>query len=262
MGSRENKLPQLRPLYRPRKLSQEVAARITAYITREKLPVGARLPTEEQFKSALGVSRTALREAIAVLRGEGLISTQQGLGAFVAADVASRQFKLDGDQLKSVALALEVMELRASVEAESAYLAAKRGSLAARRKIGSALAALERTIRRGESAIREDFEFHRAISLATGNQQFTRFLEYLGQFIIPRQSIRTGHQDAAGQRAYLERIQAEHRAICDAIQSGDADGARKAMAQHLSNSRERYRRLAETLQKDKRRSNGRSKAAR
>jgi DNA-binding FadR family transcriptional regulator len=250
----------MRPLYRPRKLSQEVAARITAYISREKLPIGSRLPTEEQFKTALGVSRTALREAIAVLRGEGLISTQQGLGAFVAADVSSRQFKLDGDQLKSVAIALEVMELRASVEVESAYLAAKRGSAASHRKIGSALAALERTIRRGESAIREDFEFHRAISLATGNQQFTRFLDYLGQFIIPRQSIRIGHQGQSDQRAYLEQIQAEHRAICDAIQSGDADGARRAMWEHLTNSRERYRRLAATLQKEKRGNGARRKA--
>jgi len=99
-------------------------------------------------------------------------------------------------------------------------------------------------LRRGEAAIEEDFAFHRAIAAATGNPQFPHFLEYLGRFIIPRQSIRVAAHRPEGQRAYLETFQREHVAICESILAGDAERARDAMRQHLGNSQARYRRLA------------------
>ena len=81
--------------------------------------------------------------------------------------------------------------------------------------------------------------FHRAIAQATGNAQFPRFLEYLGRFIIPRQTVRL-----SGARAYLDAFQHEHRTIRDAIRKHDSAAARAAMRQHLLKSRERYRKLA------------------
>ncbi|MGH6793323.1 MAG: FadR/GntR family transcriptional regulator, partial [Methyloceanibacter sp.] len=87
----------------------------------------------------------------------------------------------------------------------------------------------------------EDFAFHRAVAEATGNPQFSRFLEFLGRYIIPRQSVRT---EAPSLRGYLETIQAEHRAILGAIRDGSISHARRAMRRHLLRSRERYRRLA------------------
>ncbi len=98
---------------------------------------------------------------------------------------------------------------------------------------------MDRAIARNESAIDEDYAFHRAIAEATGNAQFPRFLEYLGRFIIPRQTVRL-----SGARAYLDAFQHEHRAIHDTIRKHDSTGARAAMRQHLLKSRERYRKLA------------------
>jgi len=77
-----------------------------------------------------------------------------------------------------------------------------------------------------------------------GNPQFAHFLEYLGRFIIPRQSIRVAAHRPEGQRAYLETFQREHVLIFAAISAGDAAAAREAMRQHLGNSQARYRRLA------------------
>src|SRR4029077_18687036 len=99
-------------------------------------------------------------------------------------------------------------------------------------------------IARNESAIDEDYAFHRTIAEATGNTQFARFLEYLGRFIIPRQTVRMEPIRASGARAYLDAFQQEHRLIHDAIQNHDSTGARSAMRQHLMKSRERYRKLA------------------
>lgn len=208
------------------------------------LSPGVRLPTEQEMSSAIGVSRTVVREAVAALRAEGLVVTRQGAGTFVATDVAKRPFRIAVEGLTSVEEVLNVMELRASVEAEAAGLAAIRASIAARRRIRKALGEIDRAIARGESAIPEDFSFHRSIAEASGNPQFSHFLEYLGRFIIPRQSIRVAAHRAEGRHTYLEMIQDEHRSIFAAIEAGDAATAREAMRRHLTKSQARYRRLA------------------
>jgi DNA-binding FadR family transcriptional regulator len=146
------------------------------------------------------------------------------------------------------------MELRTSIEVEAAGLAAERCSAAARLRVTRAFAAMERAIAQGESGIDEDFAFHFTVAAATANPQFPRFLEYLGRFIIPRQSIRLTGRDEKGQHAYLQMILEEHRAIRDAVAEGDAAAARRAMRKHLIGSQTRYRALFPDA-KD-RRSNG------
>jgi DNA-binding FadR family transcriptional regulator len=234
----------LRPVQSPPRLTREIAERIADEIATARLPPGAKLPTEQEMVAAMGVSRTVIREAVAALRAQGLIVTRQGAGAFVAADADRRPFQLAIDGLPSIAEVLDVMELRASVEVEAAGLAAERGTQAARRRVAAALKAIDVALDRGESAIAEDFAFHRAIAAATGNPQFAHFLEYLGRFIIPRQSIRVAAHRPEGQRAYLALFQREHAAIAAAVAGRDPDAAREAMRSHLTNSQGRYRRLA------------------
>jgi len=234
----------LRPVMPPPRLTREIAERIADEIATARLPPGAKLPTEQEMVAAMGVSRTVVREAVAALRARGLVVTRQGAGAYVAADADRQPFRLALDGLPSIAEVLDVMELRASVEVEAAGLAAGRGSLAARRRVGAALGAIDAALARGESAIDEDFAFHRAIAAATGNPQFAHFLEYLGRFIIPRQSIRVAAHRPEGQHAYLESFQREHALIADAITQRDIAAAREAMRRHLTNSQSRYRQLA------------------
>jgi GntR family transcriptional regulator, transcriptional repressor for pyruvate dehydrogenase complex len=245
LPDRADKHP-ISPSVRPaRKLFHEIAESIAAEIIRTKLPPGARLPTEQQMATAMGVSRTVVREAVAALRADGVVTTRQGAGAFVSTEIEKRPFRLAVEGLPSIREVIDVMELRQSVEVEAAALAAERSSAASRREIGQTLAAIEAAIERGESAVDEDFAFHHAIAAATNNVQFWWFLDYLGRFIIPRQSIRIAAHQGGSQRAYLEMIQREHRAIFAAIEARNAGAARRAMRRHLSNSQTRYRRLAE-----------------
>jgi GntR family transcriptional repressor for pyruvate dehydrogenase complex len=229
----------LAPLAPPRNRTAEVVERLAAEIGSGRLKPGARLPTEQEMVAALGVSRTVVREAVAGLRAQGLVTTRQGLGAFVASDPQRRPFRIDPEGLQSLEAVVDLMELRMSVEIETAGLAAERATAKQIRGISQALAAMDRAIARNESAVDEDYLFHRAIAEATGNQQFPRFLEYLGRFIIPRQTVRI-----SGGRAYLDAFQREHRSIHDAIRKHDSAGARAAMRQHLTKSRDRYRKLA------------------
>ena len=233
-----------RPLGPPRNRTTEVVERLAAEIASGRLARGARLPTEQALTEALGVSRTVVREAVAALRAEGLIETRQGVGAFVARDVQRRPFRIDPDQLRTIGEVVNVMELRIGLEIEAAGFAAERADAPLRNRIAAALRAIDAAIKRGDAAIDEDFAFHLAIARASRNPYFTRLLEFLGRFLIPRQSVRIGLKRPDDLKGYLERIQAEHRQIFAAIEMGNSDAARKAMRRHLMNSRQRYRTLA------------------
>jgi len=235
----------MRPLRPARNLSGEVVQRIAGEIRSGRLAPGARLPTEQELMAAMGVSRTVVREAVAALRAEGLVTTRQGSGAFVAADASRVPYRIDPEGLSSIADVLEVMELRLAIEVEAAALAAERITPERLAPIGRALRAIESAIERGEGAVNEDFAFHRAIAAASGNPRFAELLEYLGRHVIPRQSIRVSVSTPQEQRQYLMRIQKEHGRIHAAIHDGQSADARKAMRTHLTRSLQRYRRLAE-----------------
>jgi GntR family transcriptional repressor for pyruvate dehydrogenase complex len=238
----QEQISAFRPLSAPRGLTQQLVTQIGGDITSGRLPPGSRLPTEKEMMSATGVSRTVVREAVACLRADGLVVVHQGVGAFVAKN-ARQPFRMEVGDLNSLHEALQVMELRTGVEIEAAGLAAERGKTAQFVKIAEAYEMIESAIERGESAVDEDFSFHCSIAEATGNSQFRRFLEYLGRFIIPRQSIRQSLPRMEDQRAYLKRIQKEHLDILDAIRSGAPAAARASMRRHLVNSRRRYQKL-------------------
>jgi len=235
-------LSAFRPLSAPRGLTQQLVTQITGDITSGRLVPGSRLPTEKEMMSATGVSRTVVREAVACLRADGLVVVRQGVGAFVASH-ARRPFRIEVEDLHSLQEALQIMELRTGVEIEAAGLAAERGAAAQFEKIATTYEMIESAIDRGETAVDEDFAFHCSIADATGNSQFRRFLEYLGRFIIPRQSIRRSLPRMEDQRSYLHRIQREHLEILDCIRQGAPARARAAMRRHLVNSRRRYEKL-------------------
>src|SRR5271154_16456 len=102
--------------------TQELTQRLAAEILSGRLQPGARLPTELELSAATGVSRTVVREAVAALRADGLVVTRQGLGAFVAADVQQRPFRIDANELKTSMDVIQVLELRMSLEIEASGL--------------------------------------------------------------------------------------------------------------------------------------------
>jgi GntR family transcriptional regulator, transcriptional repressor for pyruvate dehydrogenase complex len=241
-GKASEQISAFRPLSAPRGLTQQLVIQITDDITGGRLLPGARLPTEKAMMSATGVSRTVVREAVACLRADGLVVVRHGVGAFVA-NHARRPFRIEVDDLHSLHEALQIMELRTGVEIEAAGLAAERGEAAQFAVIAQAYEMIEGAIERGETAVDEDFAFHCSIADATGNYQFRHFLEYLGRFIIPRQSIRRSLPRMEDQRSYLMRIQREHLEIFDCIRGRTPARARAAMRRHLTNSRRRYQKL-------------------
>jgi DNA-binding FadR family transcriptional regulator len=89
-----------------------------------------------------------------------------------------------------------------------------------------------------------DFRFHLAIFRSVRNRHFPKFLEFLGNFIIPRQRVDLTSGSDKGRVRYLRKIQAEHIAIYDAIRVQNIEAARKAARSHLFNAVRRYEEVA------------------
>lgn len=224
-----------------RNLTQETTEALRAKIAAGPMKAGDRLPTEKELEAEFGVSRTVIREAVAVLKADGLVEPRRGAGIFVRDPEGSRRKSFMTFVPGDVHEALDLLELRMAVEIEAAGLAATRRSLSQDARIRECQALFEREIDAGASAVDRDAAFHLAIANGTNNSLFTSFLESLGRNAIPRSALSEEDRARLIDRTYLERVNKEHRAIVDAISAGDADGARVAMRDHLSGSITRYR---------------------
>ncbi|MCB8882228.1 FadR family transcriptional regulator [Acidisoma cellulosilytica] len=222
----------------------QLAERIGRDIRAGRLQPSQKLPTEQELIAQYQVSRTVVREAMATLRTEGLIVSRQGAGVFVADHTAARPFRIVSEELKSLVEIENVLQLRLAVEVEAAGLAAERRTDEDIALIGRALESIDEAIARGASAVKEDLDFHCAISAATGNPYFQRFMQFLGPVIIPRQTIRVGLETVEERRSYVSQVQKEHRQLFEAVRQGDSKLARRCVRTHLEASRDRYRKLA------------------
>jgi GntR family transcriptional regulator, transcriptional repressor for pyruvate dehydrogenase complex len=154
-----------------------------------------------------------VREAVAALRADGLVVTHQGRGAFVSVDLQRRPFRIDPDGVRSAEDVLQILELRVGLEIEASGLAAERRTSDDLMQIEAALRFIEAEIDAGGNAVDADFRFHLAIFRSIHNRYFPQFLEFLGNFIIPRQIINVANGSDAERVRYLRKIQAEHVAI-------------------------------------------------
>ena len=71
------------PGVRPPKLSEQIAADLTRDVHAGQIEPGTRLPTEAVLGARYGVSRSAVREAMSMLRSNGVIESRRGSGSFV-----------------------------------------------------------------------------------------------------------------------------------------------------------------------------------
>jgi len=222
---------------------------LVAQIESGDLAPGQRLPTEQEIVNATGVSRTVVREALASLRAKGLITTRQGLGAFVAKDPPPKTFSIVPNDLESIDEVLRVLELRMGVEVEAAGLAARRRTGEDLARMRAKLDAIDAAIAAQGTGSEEDFGFHRAILAATCNANFTRLFDTFGNTMIPRQWARFDRMATAEREKHFARMQREHRAIFSAIEAQDPAAAQRTMRTHLTRSYARFEELRDVTVK-------------
>lgn len=226
-------------------LAEIVVAQLASRIETGLYAPGEKIPSSAQLCEEFGVSRTVIREAVASLKLAGRVIVRQGAGVYVS-DKDTKTLNFEISRIDDIRSAMQILELRLGVELQSVALAAARRTPEALAEIARAYDDLERLDSDDvEAEARADFEFHLAIARATRNAHFPRFLEAV-RSEISLDLVLKHRQSHGAYRAYLKKINREHAAILGAITQGDAKAARNALAQHLEESLDRYRRLLET----------------
>ncbi len=201
---------------------------------------GSVLPTEAVLCSTLGVSRTALREALRVLAAKGLVAARPKIGTVVRpftawnyldADVLA--WRLQGSDAEQVIA--ELYELRHLIEPMAASLAAGRATGADLDDMRHAFQAMEGAGDDGERIIEPDVKFHMTIICASGNKLFGSLAHAIGAAL--ETSFRIVSTTPRGHRHSVPA----HKKVMDAIVEGDAVAARLAMQKLIENAQDDVR---------------------
>lgn len=189
-------------------------------VVRGEIAPGAKL-NEHAMAASLGVSRTALREAVRVLERSNLLVIEPNRGVFV------RRITLKQ--------AMDLFDVRAGLARTAGLLAAVRASeaqLEAMHTLHARMAAARDT---GDAALYYDAntQFHATLMAATGNERLMLLEEMMGaelQLFRRRNLGHAGHLDASA---------AEHGRILDAMVTRDPVRAARAAERHIAMGKQR-----------------------
>lgn len=215
----EHEKTRTRRTIRGKSVRSIIVEELRSMIISGDLAAGAAI-SEGSMASEFGVSRTPIREALKELQVEGLVEIRSQVGTFVASP------------------SLESLEEMSIVRGALESLAAARAASAADQEI---LAALNQNLIDSERAAAQDDvslyaslvpEFHGLILKGSHNETLRRF-----HTMLVNQLSYSGLVKASlGKSGRSTLSMVEHRAIYDAICSGDSDAAEQAMKTHVEHA--------------------------
>lgn len=215
------------------RISSFAAQTLQRLILEGVFPRGEALPGQRELAVRLGISRTALREAISTLEALGMVHAQPGKGVFVTAGRARLPEEIPNGPLEQTPQ--DVFQFRAIVEPAAAALAAMDASPAVRASLHAIEQKMEEALRALDlvGASDADLAFHLAIADYAGNPLLARSIRSLEDSIA--YSLRLPFADPAGIWAPVD----EHRAVLAAIDVANVQAAQGAMRSHLVKAAER-----------------------
>ncbi|GFM49351.1 transcriptional regulator [Pseudomonas cichorii] len=230
---------------RPTQVADVVCERIERLIVDGVLKVGQLLPSERRLTEKLGVSRTALREGLKLLRARGIIETEQGKGSFVAHMNSQQQISplmhLFGSQPRTL---YDLLEVRSLLEGESARLAALRGTDAdfvlITRSYDALVAAQNQELEASEHA-RLDHAFHLAICEASHNPVLVQTLRSLTDLLL--NTVYASVNNLYHREPQKRQIDRQHARLYNAVTGRLPDQARKAALAHIQSISENLREI-------------------
>ena len=201
-------------------------------------PPGTKLPSEAALSELFGVGRSTIREVLRTLHAMGYVELKPSRGAFAASgDLQSQTekwFTVNESTLE------DFRNLRCMVEPESARLAAGRigeDDIRILQDLTDRFAALSRQyMETGDRGLtihlaRLDEQFHTHLIRLSGNGLLAQLYGQISP-LFQQYSIRsfTLRPEGAGE------ADLEHRAIFQAVSSGNGEEARHAMQKHLASA--------------------------
>lgn len=221
---------------------------IKRLILERGLKPGDPLPPEAELMRDLGVSRTALREAIKALQAVGIVNVRHGFGTFVG-DVSLTGFAqglvfrsrltLD-DGLEDLRELIEVREALETGLMPRVVAAATPQNVA---DLDRVVSAMEEHAKRGETAENEDRRFHELLYDPLGKNRL--LIQLIGAFWNAFNEV----GPLLGGEIDLPATASEHRRIVSAIAASDAHAAVSAMTDHFQGIRSRVETAAASRQR-------------
>ncbi|MET4002055.1 GntR family transcriptional repressor for pyruvate dehydrogenase complex [Arthrobacter sp. UYCu511] len=211
-------------------VTDEAITKIKDMIISGELCAGDRLPPEKELSEKLGLSRSSLREAVKALEIIRVLDVRRGDGTYVTSLepkllTEAMTFIVDLHQDESI---LDIFEVRRILEPAAAAIAATRITP---EQIASLRATME-TIDDAtsvEALVEHDLIFHQLITSAADNSYLASVLDALSSSTVRARIWRGLTQEKA-----VDRTLAEHTAIIEALERGDADLAKSLLTVHIS----------------------------
>lgn len=211
-------------------VTDEAITKIKDMILAGELSAGEKLPPEKELSETLGLSRSSLREAVKALEVISILDVRRGDGTYVTSLepqllTEAIAFIIDLHQDTAV---LEIFEVRRILEPAAGSMAATRITPEQLAGLRESMAGID-TNTDIESLVAHDLQFHNLIAVAANNSYLASVLENLSRSTVKARIWRGLTQEKA-----VDRTLAEHSAIINAIESGDAELAKSLLTVHIS----------------------------
>jgi len=207
-----------------RSTGPDALVRLRALIENGKFAEGSKLPSERALAAELATGRPAIREAIKILCGLGVLESKRGSGTYLksggtAAEFAPADFGV-----------FDLLEVRKMLEPRAAWLAATRADPRQMLEIESARSRLELRDRDWKVVARLDYDLHASIFRGANNPVLLVIYEFLMSRILGNSGERFRFPSD------LQAMRDGHKAIVEAILRRQPDAAEKAMIDHLQST--------------------------
>jgi GntR family transcriptional regulator, transcriptional repressor for pyruvate dehydrogenase complex len=216
-------------------LSQKIEMQIRNAIRQNLFLPGDKLPGELELAQKFGVSRTAVREALRILSGRGLVNIQRGSGVYISEiDVASvvdpfyQLLEMKCGQVSQ----LHLIRVRKFIEPEIARLAAIHCDDSDIDFLTSNYAQMSDRAEKPEEMIDVDIQFHFRLAEATQNPIIPVIMQPIFQLL--HKFIQATYKQSHAPDLALEN----HRKLLNCMKSRDPDAAFQIMKTHMAQAEE------------------------
>ena len=214
-----------KPVQPPTAFEQTVERLATA-IKLGFLPPGGQLPPERELARQLEISRTTLRQALTALTQSGLVTTSRGRrgGTFVAdpLPLPPRPRRVFAeDELRAF------LDHRLAIETGVAIRAAERAAPADLDALVELADEMDEAAEDFEQYRQADLRFHMGLAEAAHSPRLVESMAEIQSELDEVIELVPHPQEV------LQRSNDQHRAIIALLRKGDADGASKAIREHV-----------------------------
>ncbi|WP_299792989.1 GntR family transcriptional regulator [uncultured Marivita sp.] len=216
-------------LERPKSLRELALEHLRKSIVSGNLKMGQTL-SERSISEELGVSKSPVREALAQLRDEGLVSIEPQKGA--------RVFSLSESEVA------QICDFRQAIETAAFELALKRSPNALADDMARVVSEMKSARQAGNERryLELDTEFHHLIFFHAGNDYLTSsYTRYVGKIAALRTHLAKLPQ-------HTELSYEEHVGLAKAVRKGDMSVIRDLLSQHIDRTRQAYESAAIILE--------------